>query len=219
MRTANRALSPPCVAGLLAVVLATTLCACGGASDGSSATRTPGAGPAHAFAGAPLPAAAAHDFALTDERGRSASTREYRGRVVVLGFVSTDCGAPCVVIAEQIRGALDQAPARTCAHARACAPAVLLVSVDPPADTRAAVARFLARVSLSGRARYLSGPRGAIASVWRAFRVPAPARGSSAFDRFEPVLLLDRSGRARVAYPLEGLTPEALAHDIRALSG
>jgi hypothetical protein len=32
------------------------------------------------------------------------------------------------------------------------------------------------------------------------------------------VVLLDGSGRARVEYALEGLTPESLAHDIRALS-
>jgi cytochrome oxidase Cu insertion factor (SCO1/SenC/PrrC family) len=94
---------------------------------------------------------------------------------------------------------------------------VLVVTVDPAADTRAAVARFLARVSLTGRVRYLTGSLAALRAAWLPYRVPAPARGSSAFERFAPVILLDRAGRARVEYALEQLTPEALAHDVGVL--
>jgi len=165
---------------------------------------------ASGFAGASLPLEAPHDFTLVDESGARVSTSDYRGHVVVLAFVGTRCGAPCIVIGDQVRGALDDL-ARTVP--------VLLVSVDPAGDSRAAIARFLARVSLAGRARYLgvTGACAELCAAWRAYRVPAPARGSAIFERFAPVILLDREGRARVEYALEQLTPEGLARDIRTL--
>ena len=48
--------------------------------------------------------------------------------------------------------------------------------------------------------------------------VPATA-GRAAFDRSASVFLLDRTGRQRVLFQLEELTPETLAHDIRKLDG
>jgi protein SCO1/2 len=195
----------------LGAILAVALGASCGSSKNQAAAidnRAEGAS-ASGFAGAALPLARARDFTLADERGGVASSREYRGRTVVLAFLGTRCGAPCAVIAQQIRGALDALPARV---------PVLLVSVDPAADTARAIARLLARSSLTRRARYLVGPAASLRAVWSSYRVPAPARGSAVFGRFAPVVLLDGDGRARVEYALEGLTPESLAHDIRALS-
>ena len=65
-----------------------------------------------------------------------------RGKPVVLAFLYTRCGAPCTLIAQQIRGALDELrrPA-----------AVVIVSADPAGDTPASVRSFLAATSLSGR--------------------------------------------------------------------
>jgi protein SCO1 len=96
---------------------------------------------------------------------------------------------------------------------------VLLISADPAADTRARVARFLARVSLSGRARYLTGSPARLRRVWHAFRVIPASASRAAFDRSASVYLLDREGHERVVYQLEQLTPEALAHDVRKLLG
>ncbi len=70
------------------------------------------------------------------------SLSSYRGQVVVLAFLYSTCGATCTLIAQQIRGALDELPQPV---------PVLIVSADPAADTPASVARFLARVSLTGR--------------------------------------------------------------------
>ena len=55
----------------------------------------------------------------------------------MLAFLYSDCGAACMLIAQQIRGALDELRAPACR--------VLIVSADPAADTPAACARFLAR--------------------------------------------------------------------------
>jgi protein SCO1/2 len=161
------------------------------------------------FAGAALPAGVpARDFTLQDQYGRRVSLESSRGQVTMLAFVASSCGSACELIAQQIRGALDDLPR---------AVPVLLVSVDPAADTPARVSAFLARVSLAGRARYLTGTRPALAPVWRAYGVRPPSAGRGAFERSASVLLLDRDGRARVIFGLEQLTPEGLAHDVRAL--
>ncbi len=198
------------VAALLALAL-------GGCSSGSP-TASPTAGaPASAtdtagFDGASLPGAGApvRDFALRDERGARVSLSSYRGQVAIVAFPYTTCDATCTVIAEQIRGALDELPR---------AVPVLLVSADPAADTPARVARFLARTSLTGRARYLTGTLAQLRAVWRSLHVVPASAGARAFDQAASVFVLDGAGRERVLYQLEQLTPEALSHDVRKLLG
>jgi protein SCO1 len=192
---------------LIAAILALTL-------SGSSAHRgaaTVSAGAASPFDGAALPAApTAPGFSLTDQFGHRVTLAEQRGHVTALAFVYSRCGAACVVIAQQIRGALDELPRP---------PRVLLISADPAGDTPASVGRFLAQVSLSGRVEYLTGPRAQLRMVWRAYRATPAAAGRAAFARAAFVLLLDARGRERVLFGPEQLTPEGLAHDIGRLQG
>jgi cytochrome oxidase Cu insertion factor (SCO1/SenC/PrrC family) len=149
-------------------------------------------------------------FTLTDVHGSPVALADSRGQVTVLAFLDSSCRA-CLLIGQQIRGALDQLPHPV---------PVLLVSVDPAPDTPASVRRFLHDVSLTGRARYLVGPPAALAAVWRHYGVRTPgAAGAQAFEQAAPVLLIDRSGHERVIYDQEQLTPEALAHDIGILQG
>ena len=161
------------------------------------------------FAGAALPGMPAASFVLTDQSGRRVSPATLRGQVAVLAFVSSTCGPACTLIAQQIRGALDELGR---------AVPELLVSVDPAGDTPARVQRFLARVSLTGRVHYLTGTPAELRPVWRAYAIEPLSSGRSAYERSAVVVLLDRSGRARVLFGPEQLTPEALAHDIRKLS-
>jgi protein SCO1/2 len=184
-----------------APLLALALAALSGCSSGASSSRS---------AGAALPDAgvAVGDFALRDETGARVSLSQYRGQVAIVAFPYTRCGATCTVIAEQVRGALDELK-----HP----PPVLLVSAEPAADTPARIGAFLARTSLAGRARYLTGTRAQLAPVWRSFKVVLPSAGAHAFDQSASVFLLDRAGRERVIFQLEQLTPEAIAHDVRKL--
>lgn len=163
------------------------------------------------FAGAALPAGVrARGFALTDQSGRRTSLSDFHGRVTVLAFVSAaGCGPPCVLLAQQIRGALDELARPV---------PVLLISADPASDTPASIGRFLAQVSLGGRARYLSGSPSTLRSLWRAYRIAPPSAGRAAFERSAAVILIDGAGDERVIFGLEQLTPEGLAHDIRRLS-
>jgi protein SCO1/2 len=177
--------------------------ACGG---GSAAHPSAGTG----FAGAALPASLpVRDFTLEDQSGRRVSLAGYRGQVVILAFISSTCGATCILLAQQIRGALDELPRPV---------PVLFVSVDPRADTGARVRRFLQKVALTGRARYLSGSSAALRPIWRAYGIVPVTSDRAAFERAASVLLLDRDGRERVVFGSEQLTPEGVAHDVRKLS-
>jgi cytochrome oxidase Cu insertion factor (SCO1/SenC/PrrC family) len=167
---------------------------------GSEATNSSG------FDGAALsPSPTAPGFTLTDQHGRAASLSSLRGQVTMLTFLYSTCGATCILIAQQIRGALDELPHPV---------PVLIISADPSADTPASVARFLARVSLTGRVRYLTGPPARLRAVWRAYRVHPTTQGRATFNRYVPLLLLDARGSERVLFEPEVLTPESLAHDI-----
>jgi len=186
-----------------AAAIAPGVIACGSGSAVHSATGT-------GFAGAALPASLpAHDFTLEDQAGHRVSLAGYRGQPVILAFLSSTCGATCTLIAQQIRGALDELPRPV---------PVLFVSVDPRADTGARVKRFLERVALSGRVRYLSGTPAVLRPIWRAYGIVPVSSDRAAFERAASVLLLDRNGRERVIFGVEQLTPEGVAHDVRKLS-
>ncbi len=197
----------------LAVLIALVLVVVLGKGASSRPPSTTYANPigSAGFDGAALPARiVAPSFTLTDQDGRSISLKQFRGRVTVLTFLYSRCGAACVLIAQQIRGALDEL--------RDPAP-VLIVSADPRADTPADVSRFLGEVSLTRRVHYLTGPPSRLREIWRAYRVTPASAGRKAFGLHASVLLIDAPGNERVVYQQEQLTPEALAHDIGKLDG
>jgi protein SCO1 len=200
---------------LLALAAALAIAFAVAVSLNSSSRHSPATGavspatPASSFDGAALPDdLTAPDFALADQRGRQVRLARYRGSVTILAFLYSSCGSTCEVIAQQIRGALDELPRPV---------PVLLLSADPAADTPASIRSFLARVSLTGRVRYLTGSPAQLRPVWRAFHVAPASDGRAAFERTASVLLIDARGRERVLFGLEQLTPEALAHDIEKL--
>jgi protein SCO1/2 len=186
-------------------------------STGDHATRGPSPSPsstpdgsaaAGGFDGAPLPPTPARGFTLTDQEGRRVSLSDYRGQVVILTFLSTAQAGASGLIAQQIRGALDDLGRPVPA---------LAVSASPGADSPVRVRAFLNSVSLDGRMEYLTGTPARLAPVWRAYRVIANPASRVAFERFASVLLIDPAGNERVEFGVEQLSPEGLAHDVEKL--
>jgi len=178
----------------------------GGTAVGADARA--GAG----FDGALLPGGLrAPGFTLTDQHGRRVSLAQYRGQVAILTFLSPACPPSCPLVAQQLRGALDELGAHP-------AP-VLIVSADPAADTPIAVRRFLAEASLTGRVEYLSGTPAELRPVWRAYGVVPAELGDAGSPHPAAVLLIDRDGFERDLFEVEQLTPEGLAHDLRRVEG
>jgi protein SCO1/2 len=168
-----------------------------------------GSGAATTFNG-PLmpPGLRAAAFQLRDHTGAPATLAQYRGRVLVMAFLHSKCVGACPVIAQQIRGAFDDlGPLARDARA-------LAISVDPSEDTPRNVARFLRRQHVGGVLRYLIGTRKQLQPVWKAYAVQPVSRR---FPHSTFVYLIDRKGVERVGFPLQTLTPENLAHDMRVL--
>jgi protein SCO1 len=184
--------------------------AAGTSSTGASASVAENARSSSGFDGALLPPTEARSFTLTDQLGRRVSLSQYRGRVTVLTFLSSACHPTCPLIAQQIRGALDELgyPVPT-----------LIVSADPAADTPADVRRFLSEASLNGRVEYLTGTHAELQPIWRAYDIVPAQLGNANSPHAASVLLIDRAGQKRDLFQVEQLTPEALAHDIRKLDG
>ncbi len=161
------------------------------------------------FAGAALPTGIqAPGFVLRDQHGRRVALSAYRGQVVILTFLAATPSGASPLVAQQIRGALDDLARPV--------PAIA-ISADPAGDTPARVRRFLAEAALSGRMEYLGGTPAQLHPIWRAYRAVPLSAGSARFDAAAMVLLIDARGRERVLFGVEELTPEGLAHDVRRL--
>ena len=146
------------------------------------------------------------DFTLSDEDGKPISLRQYRGQVVVLTFMYSTCQDTCPVTATTIRGALDDLGHDV---------PTLAVSVDPANDTRDSAEAFLVKRGLSGgRMHFLLGTRAQLAPIWHAYGIQPQGNG---FEHTARVLVIDKQGRQRVAFPVEQLVDRDLAHDIRKL--
>ena len=169
-----------------------------------------------AFDGATFPPGVrAADFTLPDLSGHPVSLRAQRGHVVALAFLPGGCRT-CLLVAQQIRGALDELES----HPPSANVRTIFVSTSPRTDTPARTRAFLVKSALLGRASYLTGGEARLRPVWRAYRVTPPTTaGKTAAEDAIAVLLIDRHGVQRVAFGIEQITPEGLAHDIRLLEG
>jgi len=166
------------------------------------------------FAGAVSPPGArAAGFRLRDQDGALATLAAERGRVTVLTFLYTTCEDTCPIAASQILGALEElGPSGKDV-------AALAVSVDPAHDTAARARRFLLARGLTGRMRFALGDEAQLRPVWGAYGVQpqGPDPDAEDYEHSARVVLVDKRGFQRVAFPIDQLTPPALAHDIRRL--
>jgi protein SCO1/2 len=208
----------PIAPALAAALALAALPGCASGSGSGAATTSTVAAAASApsetgYDGALLPGSLRpHGFALTNQYGRRVSLGDFRGKVTILSFLYTTSKTTAPLIAQQIRGALEELESEP----RPPTPA-LAISLDPAADTAARVHAFLHAASLNGRMEYLTGSAAQLRPVWRAYAAVPASAGAVAYERGAFVLLLDRAGAPRVEFPVEELTPEALAHDVRRL--
>jgi protein SCO1 len=165
--------------------------------------------PASPFQGATRPPAPAADFALHDQDGDLVQLSALRGKVVVLSPMYSTCRDTCPLTAQQIRGALDDLSGSQREDVRA-----LALSVDPANDTPGRARRFLVERRVSGYLDFLLGSRGDLQPIWRDYGF-APQTKEQEHNSY--VVLIDKRGRQRVGFPVDYLTPEDLAHDIRVL--
>lgn len=159
------------------------------------------------FEGASLPAGLkAPDFALTDQEGGRVTMRSLRGRPVVVAFLYSNCEDTCPIQAQQIKGALNELGTDYPA---------LAVSVDPANDTPRNAKAFNSEQRMTGRLTWVLGNRAQLAPVWKGYGATGQREDLEHNARF---VLVDPKGIQRVGYPLDKVTPERVAHDLRLLA-
>jgi protein SCO1/2 len=166
-------------------------------------------GPRSPYKGAVRPKAPPGEFALRDQDGELVRLAGLRGKVVVLSPTYSTCEETCPIVAQEIRGALDDLSETEREQVRAFA-----LSVDPANDTPDRAQEFLLNRRLRGYLDYLLGTRRELTPVWREYGF-APQTTEREHNSY--VVLIDQDGRQRVGFPANYLTPEALTHDLRLL--
>ncbi len=164
-------------------------------------------GAADRFEGASLPAGLkAPDFSLRDQDGDRVTMRSLRGKPVIVAFLYTTCEDSCPVQAQQIKGALNELGRDYPA---------LAVSVDPANDSARNAAAFNSEQRMTGRLTWVLGTRAQLNPVWSAYAATGQRDDREHNARF---VLVDPKGVQRVGYPLDKVTPERVAHDLRLLA-
>jgi len=176
--------------------------------------------------------AAAPDFRLTDQFGKTYTLSSLRGRPVLLTFLYTGCTDVCQLIAAN----LHQTYKKLGSQARQIE--VVALTVDPEHDTPDNIRQFLDERGLIDEWRLLTGSRNQLAPVWNAYHIVAQpetpvarpispaaqleARGMptppEVIEHSAPIFLIDRHGALRAMLPLDE-TPETLTWDMRVLLG
>jgi protein SCO1 len=158
------------------------------------------------FAGSILPEGVrAPDFDLTSQDGEPVRMRDFRGEPVIVTFLYTHCDETCPPQAQQIKGALDQLDADVPA---------LAIAVDPPNDTLESAREFLNEQRMTGRMEFVLGNEEELRPVWDGYSIRPQLPGTEHQAR---IVIVDRNGLQRVAFPLGEATPERIAHDVRVL--
>ncbi len=152
------------------------------AQPSASPSTSPGGG----FAGPLMPPhLAARNFSLTDQNGHRVTLSRYRGRVVVLTFIHSQCHDACPLMVQQIKGALNDLPGN------GAGVEAIGVSVAPTEDTAASRRAFLAKMQMTGRLAFLNGPLPVMRQVWHAYAIQ-PLTSTIEHSTF--VLLIDKRG-------------------------
>lgn len=142
---------------------------------------------------------------LRDQNGDAIRLTDLRGDPVVVTFLYTTCEDTCPLTAQQIRGALDKLGEDV---------PVVAISVDPANDTAERARRFLLEQQMTGRMHFMLGSRAALQRQWEAYGI-RPQKED--LEHTASLVILGRDGRQRIGFPVDQLTPEGLAHDLRAL--
>lgn len=167
----------------------------------------------------------AADFTLTDQNGQRIQLSAYRGKVVAMTFLYTNCPDVCPLIASKL-GQADRQLGSDQSKA-----VLLAVTVDPEHDTPSAVRQFDQQHSLDlANWHYLLGSTAALQPVWKSYYVGTDAAevpGGAAVKASTPspdlvnhtaiVYMIDPQGRLRVALDAE-FTVADFVQNVRALA-
>lgn len=159
----------------------------------------------------------APNFALVNQFGRPTSLSAFRGKVVVLAFVDSQCTTVCplttVVMTQALRSLGDGAPSQV---------ALLGVDANPRATSVADVRDYSTAHGMLHRWEFLTGPPDRLRRVWKTYGILAQIV-HGAIDHTPAVYVIGPRGRERavflttLAYATVGQQAKLLAEAMAAL--
>jgi cytochrome oxidase Cu insertion factor (SCO1/SenC/PrrC family) len=206
-----------------AVAGALALTGCGGSSHGSAhagAAASPGSSAAAANPsldlGTPLGGKPAPDVRLGNQFGQPMSLSQFRGKVVLLGFVDSQCTTVCplttlaMLEAKQLLGAAgDQVQ-------------LLGIDANPDAIAVSDVLGYSRAHNMVNRWDFLTGTAAQLKATWKAFNIYARIE-SGQVDHTPALYVIDARGREQkvylttMAYSSIGQSAQVIAQEVAGL--
>ncbi len=135
----------------------------------------------------------APDFTLVDQDGRSTTLGGFRGKVVLMNFIYTNCTDICPLVTAKLVQVQRDLKARGWFGTRVV---MLSMSFDPKRDTPTVLKQYAGRfkVDLAGW-YFLTGTSDAVDRVLKAYRIPVRAAAKPGLiDHALPVLVINQRG-------------------------
>lgn len=162
----------------------------------------------------PVIGKAAPDFALTNQRGSKVQLSQFRGKIVLLNFIYTNCVDVCPIVTASLARVQ-----RALIQRQWWARDVVFISVttDPARDSPAVLATFARRYRADpGGWHFLTGPPLAVRQVLKTYGIEIRSKGKGLQDHYLPTFVIHRDGMVLGAYGVN-FTPEDVLSDLRQL--
>jgi protein SCO1/2 len=160
---------------------------------------------------------AAPNFALRDQNDRPVRLADFRGRVVVVGFIFTTCNGTCPATTHRMAKLREACARRPDLKDRV---QFVSISLDPERDVPERLRGYMRLYEIEGGDwTFLTGTAKEVAPVlaaWGMWAKPAPG---GQLDHPSRVYLVDASGRIREIYNLDFFRLPWVLEDISALIG
>jgi protein SCO1/2 len=158
----------------------------------------------------------APEFTLRDQNEKPVRLADYRGKVVVVGFIFTTCNGACPATTHRMTKVQQE-----CARRPELADRVqfLSVSLDPERDTPEALRGYmrLFEIKDGGNWSFLTGTSKEVASALGTWGMWARPAANGQLDHPSRVFLVDPGGKVREIYNLEFFRQPWVLEDIIAL--
>jgi cytochrome oxidase Cu insertion factor (SCO1/SenC/PrrC family)/thiol-disulfide isomerase/thioredoxin len=199
---------------LLLIAVAVILSLASSANQNSAASAL--ASNPYVDPGTPLSGRPAPNFTLRDQYGRLTSLSQFRGKVVLLAFIDSQCTTICPLTSTEM---LDAKRLLGGAGSRV---QLLGVNANPKADRVGDVLAYTEAHGMSGQWRFLTGSDAQLRRVWAAYGIEDEIVAGM-IDHTPGLYLIDRRGRLRrlyitqQAYSAVGQSAQVLAQDLAQL--
>jgi cytochrome oxidase Cu insertion factor (SCO1/SenC/PrrC family) len=214
-RPAWRALRAVALAGLLAVAACGTGAVSPAARPLSAQARAAAANP-DLDPGSSLGGLAAPGFRLVNQFGQTVSLSQFRGKVVILAFLDSECTTVCPLTS------VSMTEAKELLGAAGNRVQLLGVDANPKATAVSDVMAYSRAHSMVNQGEFLTGPAAELRAVWKAYHIYVQIQAGQ-IDHTPALYVIDQRGREQkiyltsMAYASIGQEAQVLAQEAASL--